>query len=118
MRKGRRHNLAKPLPVISGRVILLQDFKIVPGQGAGFTFIEIDAADLPDEAMYFGKDKNTGQILFQMPLARENHSRWRLTASIDSSWDVDKSYRWREQTNRAKEERGQPCPEPTTSTSY
>jgi hypothetical protein len=84
--KRRRHHLAKPLPILSGKVLLLEDFAVDPRQGAGFTFVEIDIADLPEEAMYFAKNKDTGQTIFQLPVAREKHARWRMTASVDPRW--------------------------------
>ena len=115
IRRGNRRQIAKPLPVISGRVILLQDFIVDPRQGAGFVFAEIDAADLPEEAMYFAKNKETGQIMFELPVAREKHARWRMTASVDPVWELDASYKWRERANKTKE-RGLLCPEPPTNT--
>lgn len=101
----RRRNLAKQLPIISGKVILLQDFLVHPQQGAGFVFAEIEAADLPEEAMYFDKHPDTKQIIFAMPQARSSQARYNLTHSpTDPTYKFDESYWWRERAAQAKEE--------------
>lgn len=111
-----RRNLAKALPIVSGRVVLLTEFAVVPGQGEGFMWTEIDAADLPIEAMYFATNQKTGQLSYIMPEAIEGRSRHYFRTTPDPKYNVDPSYFWRDQTRAAKEGAG-PCPERTTPTS-
>ena len=118
---SRRHNrrsIVKPLSVISGRVLLLQDFIVDPRRGAGFVLAEVDAADLPEDAMYYGKNNQTNQIMYITIKAREKECRWRLTASVDPVWELDKSYKWRDEVRQTKEENEMRvlCPEPPTNT--
>lgn len=113
-----RRNLAKPLSVVSGRVLLLQDFIIDPCRGAGFVLAEIDAVDLSEDAMYYGKNNQTNQIMYITTKAREKECRWRLTVSVDPVWKMDDSYKWRDEVRQTKEgnEMRVLCPEPPTNT--
>lgn len=98
-----RRNLAKSLPVVSGKVTLFTEFAVVPGQGEGFMWVEIDAADLPAEAMYFTTNLKTGQLGYVMPEAIEGRSRHLFKTTLDPKYDKDPSYFWQDKARQAKE---------------
>jgi hypothetical protein len=95
MRRGKgRQNLAPPIQVVSGRVILLSDF-VVTAQGPGMLMDEIEAADLPVEAMYFARH-TSGLVIYALPIVRTKMANYQLSHSADPGWKFDPSYRWAE----------------------
>lgn len=95
MRRGKRRHLAKPLPIISGSIILASDFLVGFGQ-VGYVIAEIDAADLPADAMYYAKASD-GRSLYITPEARSKYANYQLNASPDPTYKTDPSYFWRDQ---------------------
>lgn len=95
MRRGKRRYLAKPLPIISGSVVLASDFVVGFGQ-VGYVISEIDVADLPVDAMYYAKVSD-GRSLYLTPEARSKYARYQLNASPDPTYRMDPSYFWRDQ---------------------
>lgn len=104
MRRGRRKHLAEPLRVISGKVILLVDFVVDPRRGEGFMIDEIDAADLPEDVMYYARNVKTGQTMWVTPKARENNARYQMNNATTPNWKADQSYFWQDEARRVKEE--------------
>lgn len=106
-RRPRRDRLAKPLLIIGGRVLLLSDFLVHPydPNQTGFRYEEIDVADLPDEAFYFGRVQQGGQTMYILPQARSKLAAYNLTMGVNPSWKIDPSYNWVCQAKESDDEK-------------